>query len=708
MRFLIILFLLIPFKALADSGHIVISEIQTYGETSKDEFVRLYNPTSSAIDISGWHLKKKTSSGSESNLVSSFEDETVIPANSGFLITHKTDYIGTETADTTWSGTSYSIADNNTILLYNNEDTLIDKVGFGETSDFEDAPAENPTKRASIKRQNNEDTNNNKVDFISTAKTEQDDSSLNNSPTPETMASASFEDVVINEVLPNPNEGKEWIEFYNTTSRIISIEGWEVCDGSNKIYTLLGAIYPNSFITIEINNRLNNSGDAIYLSDGNNFSIDQLIYGDWNGSEITAPQKGESIARQLDATYIISSVPTKNYENSIKSSLTESTDENQEKIEYTFSTSTINEIKKYIIISEILPNPEGSDATGEWVEFFNSSLDDINLGSLYLDDMEGGSNPYKIPNDTLIKTDGYLIFLREKTNLALNNTNDSVRLLDADKNEIMNIEYDDASEGLSYALLDDGWQWTSEPTPLSQNVIKKTTQQERSKTIFVSNSVTGMVIVPPNVFNTQIMYIDGRQLYMYYADWPEIKTGDKITAWGESSTYYGELRLKLKNKNSIKILSHNNILEPTNLTAFNIDDEMVGKLVSTEGEIIDTNSSKIFIDVNGTELLIYNKTKLDFSEYKERDTIKITGVLSKYNNEYRLLPRDENDISLTSQGVIEKSDASKDIAPFWQYFASTLVIGSIFGTIYLKRRKNERTTKTGTTQRVERREEAPF
>ncbi|MBU4245810.1 MAG: lamin tail domain-containing protein, partial [Nanoarchaeota archaeon] len=703
-----ILFLLLPFKALADSGHIVISEIMTYGQTSKDEFVRLYNPTGSAIDISGWKLKKKTSSGSESNLVSGFPEESIIPANSGFLITHKTDYVGAESADATWSGASYSIADNNTILLYNNEEILIDKVGFGTATDFESEPTENPTEGASILRQNNQDTDNNKNDFISTASAEEEQTPSSESSSPETTASASFGDIIINEIVSDPDEGKEWIEFYNTTSNIINIEGWEVYDGSNKIYTLLGVIYPNSFITIEINNRLNNSGDAIYLSDANNFSIAQLIYGDWNGSMIEAPKKGESIARETNGSYKITTILTKNYENQFLEE--QETVEIQKITSNNFYQSDINIIEQFITVNEILPNPEGSDTTGEWIELYNSGDEDINLGGIYLDDMEGGSNPYKIPNDTIIKASGYLLFPYNKTKLSLNNTNDSARILDQDKNEIINIEYDDAKEGLSYALLDDDWQWTSSPTPLAENI--KTKKQENIKTTSTSsaaqNSATGIVIVPPNIFNTQTMYINGLQLYMFYADWPALEIGDKITVWGEPSTYYGEPRLKLKGKNSIQTLSHNNSLEPLALTSSNIDDEAVGNFVSAEGEIIESSSKKISIYIDGSELLIYNKTSIDFSGIKERDIIKITGVLSKYNDEYRLLPRNEDDIQLISQGIIEKSEAAKDISPFWQYFASTLAISGIFGTIYLKRRKNDRTTKTGTAQRVEQREEAPF
>ena len=56
----------------SEEKHIVINEIMT-GEKdkSKNEFVELYNPTDKDIDLKNYKLTKKTSSGNESNLISS-------------------------------------------------------------------------------------------------------------------------------------------------------------------------------------------------------------------------------------------------------------------------------------------------------------------------------------------------------------------------------------------------------------------------------------------------------------------------------------------------------------------------------------------------------------------------------------------------------------------------------------------------------------
>jgi len=97
---------------------ILISELRAWGESSKDEFVELYNPTSVFVNLEGWGLKKKTSNGSESNLVSSVKFSGTIAAFGYFLIAPQINedgtpnYIGLGSPDLRYSGRTYSFAAN--------------------------------------------------------------------------------------------------------------------------------------------------------------------------------------------------------------------------------------------------------------------------------------------------------------------------------------------------------------------------------------------------------------------------------------------------------------------------------------------------------------------------------------------------------------------------------------------------------------------
>jgi competence ComEA-like helix-hairpin-helix protein len=152
--------------------NILINEIQISGVTASDEFIELYNPNDSVIDLTGFALKKKTSSGNESNLVSSGSFTGTIPALGYFLITPQSNddgtekYMGLAVSDLRYSGKSYSVASNNTVLLYASNGDLQDKVGFGSAQDFEVAPVPNPDNNKSISRTGGVDTDNNSIDFV--------------------------------------------------------------------------------------------------------------------------------------------------------------------------------------------------------------------------------------------------------------------------------------------------------------------------------------------------------------------------------------------------------------------------------------------------------------------------------------------------------------------------------------------------------------
>jgi endonuclease G len=146
----------------------LISEIQIESSSSKkDEFIELYNPNDSDLDLTSWYLQRKTKTGSDfSSLVpKSLLSGKIIQAKSYLLIAN---------ASSTFSAdvfTNYSISEDNTIFLKNPTKEVADKVGFGQAQDFETAPTQNPPVNKSIGRkwsittQDYQDTDNNQEDF---------------------------------------------------------------------------------------------------------------------------------------------------------------------------------------------------------------------------------------------------------------------------------------------------------------------------------------------------------------------------------------------------------------------------------------------------------------------------------------------------------------------------------------------------------------
>jgi hypothetical protein len=186
-------------KVFSVSPHVVISEIQIRSSASADdEFVELYNPTGTAIDLTGWKLTKRTQSGTQSNLVASISG--MIPAKGYFLITSQ-EAAASPSADQVYS-TTQRIAADNTVTLLDNTSTIIDLVGLGAATVHETAGIANPVNNGSVERKaqsssteismgpggvdefsgNGWDTDNNSLDFVQRAVSQPQNSTSSTEP----------------------------------------------------------------------------------------------------------------------------------------------------------------------------------------------------------------------------------------------------------------------------------------------------------------------------------------------------------------------------------------------------------------------------------------------------------------------------------------------------------------------------------------------
>lgn len=349
-----------------------------------------------------------------------------------------------------------------------------------------------------------------------------------------------------------------------------------------------------------------------------------------------------------------------------------------------------------VVLSEVLPNPSGSDEA-EFVELYNKSDEPIDLSGLKLDDEDGGSKPYLIAEGTVINAREYLVFYKTNTKLAFNNITDKVRLLDSDNNILWEVLYDDAVEGASYIQVESGdWQWTGTITPGKENIlslvssassgrtvkrsasskgiIETTLKQVRSEDVGDVVKVSGVVAVLPGILGTQFFYIgnenSGVQVYMYKKDFPEFIVGDNIEVTGELGEIYGETRIKVKVKTDIQ--KKDFIGEPLAkvLEISEIGEDNEGSFVEVSGEVTEIKGSHLYIDDGTEEAQVYFKTgtKIDKSIFKVGDIVKIKGLVHQTKSNYQILPRAQTDLekigkaenisqneeTISSGGVAEK------------------------------------------------------
>lgn len=165
-----------------DGSNVVINQVQISGTSATDEFVELYNPTGTDIDLTGWRLVRYSSTGTVGNLDSSLEG--TIPAFGYYLLGHA-DYDGAVSLDEFYS-TQNNISSNGAVRLYSDAGiTVVDTVGFGTGVIFETQSIDTPITEGSVRRTNGLDTDNNFNDFIQETLSDPHNSSTSSAtPTP--------------------------------------------------------------------------------------------------------------------------------------------------------------------------------------------------------------------------------------------------------------------------------------------------------------------------------------------------------------------------------------------------------------------------------------------------------------------------------------------------------------------------------------------
>ncbi len=124
--------------------------------------------------------------------------------------------------------------------------------------------------------------------------------------------------IVINEFLPRPASGDEWVEIYNPGNLSFDLTGCYLEDAAYNHMQLQGSISGKSFLVKNMSNRLNNDGDSIKLKCAS--LLDEITYG---GGNVAIPGTGESAGRitdgydnDLNSDWVVFKIPTRGISNS--------------------------------------------------------------------------------------------------------------------------------------------------------------------------------------------------------------------------------------------------------------------------------------------------------------------------------------------------------------------------------------------------------
>ena len=486
--------ILAPLRVGAYSGEsLVITQIQVSGTGgANDEFIEIFNPTLEPVELDGWSIQYKSSTGAFPLSTKKVLPDFALEPGKYFLIAH-TNYSGTVAGDLLYSTFTLSgSATGATVFLSKTSDfitsatdvNIVDKVGYGTslTNSPETMNALLPESGKSLQRQANE--NNNSLDFVvdssepknnayESDSEEIPDEDVEEEPDPTEIEEEEPEPIIypdgiiISEIMANPEGvdiGEEWIELANTSNETIQLEGWilddSLIDVISSKHLELGEIEVDAgkYVVVPIPEgkfTLNNTNEEkVRLYWPNKEPVDQVEY--------TGPVKEEQTWCKLDTDYQwCKSTPNKvNAKIEVAKSTTKTTMEKEEDED----DEEVIVYSKDVKIVELLPDPDGADSGNEIIKLFNQGNKSVSLNDWVLDDGEVGdalgSSAYKITVETLAMGEEIEITI-PTGKFAMNNSgSDTVRLFSPDKKLQDSVTYDSSEEGQVYIKYGDDWTWS--------------------------------------------------------------------------------------------------------------------------------------------------------------------------------------------------------------------------------------------------------
>ncbi len=455
-------FLLSFKKVYAETGSpgpspLLISAVQITGGTGKtnEDFIELFNPNSTSVNLNGYRLVKRTATATLDSSIKSWTSDISIPAHSFYLWANSTFTSISALPDLTSSST---LSDNNGVALrFGSLDSgiLVDSVSWGVTTNgFLSSGLANPGAGESVVRSNLFDS----ATYLLAVSNPRNSSIQQLPPLP-----------------PNdpPIDPPPTTETDDATCTASSDSGTSQPDALQSIMleftNIGGSTWAGESFFAASSNTANNLASNITLPEEQSFAPTQV----WQTST-------DIIAPSTEGEYVYQWRMVNNTIGFGQSCIFNLTVQSVNPIDPPIDPPPVNPPSDEppalatIRITELLPNPAGKDSGKESVELFNYGEEAVNLENWVLDDITSTQDlnrgALKLPN-IQIQPNQYLSITIPGGKFSLNNSSgDVVTLLDSEDLVIDSVSYSTKSpEDKSYSLINNQWLWTV-PTLGKENV----------------------------------------------------------------------------------------------------------------------------------------------------------------------------------------------------------------------------------------------
>ncbi|MCB0203342.1 MAG: lamin tail domain-containing protein, partial [Anaerolineae bacterium] len=307
--------------------------------------------------------------------------------------------------------------------------------------------------------------------------------------------------ISLNEYLPDPasdwdgngvvNAEDEYVEIYNANSFAVDLSGWMLDDlagsGSQPYHFPAGTTLAGQGFLLVFRSQsgvaLNNDGDSVRLLGPDGSLIEETSY-DTSDDDLAYSKLVEGSSLWTDVY-----PPSPGLPNLPGPTVTPTSTPTATPTGSPTPTPSATPPPNFgiVLLNEFMPDPASDwngdgtpDAADEYIELFNPGPTAVDLGGWALDDEDDGASgvvylyapegtqPYVIPDGTMIQPSGFLLFFRSETGVALNNDGDWVRLLRPDGSVAETFEYFVSHDDEAYSKTTDGgasWTTAYPPSP---------------------------------------------------------------------------------------------------------------------------------------------------------------------------------------------------------------------------------------------------
>lgn len=488
--------LFLPVPVLGAEGSVGFSQVKTRGSAAGDEFIELFNPGSAPVELSGYKLIKETASGTTYTVLS-FGNVQILPQSFLLLALESSSFSGE--ADIIYKT---ALADNNTLKLFDASQSVVDQLAWGEAQTLANHDAAASYQRAwqqasgtwspwTIQMFSNTHSSGDLLMVVPEVDESPESIVLlepDIEPVP-TESTAPLANISISEVqLLVPTGDVAWVELSSTSSG--ALDGWKLMMDGVVLVDLYGSIVANGYQVIPLPVSAPQTGSlSLHNPVGAVVQSISMPLGD---------TKTRSFAISSASTWSWTDVVTAGRPNVLR--LQDPLPACVPTTQPTTPTSVENPITPVstapttgqISINEVFANPSGDENTDEFVELANADAFEVSLLGWIIAD---ASKQTALP-DLRVPANGFLILRKTQSGLTLNNTNETLRLINASGQTMTSIAYEAAAEDVSWNAGNPWFEAT--PTPGAPNMPAPVVVPDEIEEVVADQPVT--VNQPSTVF----------------------------------------------------------------------------------------------------------------------------------------------------------------------------------------------------------------